>query len=325
MSLSSPISAAFRLVFRRPSLPLAEIAWRWSFSAGAWFLGFAFFAAYLGSLPVNSLDRLMLRSDQPALIARALRHIFSGSGFRFTVTGILLVLLLVLSWIVLGSLSRVALVRAAAAELGVSADSNGHALPTLLFLNFLRVAIAMAAILAIAGSIILASSFWASTHMSVAGAGILVGLGWLLAWFFWAFLNWLLSFTGALAPLEHGAFSSALAMFSRKKSAISLIGIVFGSCHLAAFAVAWMATSTALGLSGAVPLRGRVVLVAIVVMAYCALADFFYTGRLVAYVSLLRPEEAPVENPCIAQSFPPGGLSIDKGELILSDVPLLPA
>jgi hypothetical protein len=33
-------------VFRRPSIALAEVAWRWTFAAAAWFLGTIFFLLY---------------------------------------------------------------------------------------------------------------------------------------------------------------------------------------------------------------------------------------------------------------------------------------
>ena len=57
----NPISAVgigFRLLFRRPLIPLAEIAWRWTFAAAAWLLGIAFVFEYLGSLPVTNADTL---------------------------------------------------------------------------------------------------------------------------------------------------------------------------------------------------------------------------------------------------------------------------
>ena len=324
MSSSSPASVGFGTIFRRPSILLAEIAWRWSYAAAAWFLVSIFFAAYMGSLPVSALDRALLRSGQPALIARALHHIFSGSGFRFTTTGILLTIGLIIGWLVLGSLSRFAIVRAAASELGVGVDAGNRTVWGVIFLNFIRGAVALAAFSIVAGSVILTSSLWASPHPPSSGAALLVGLCWFLAWISWAFLNWLLSFASVLAPLEHSAAAalpSALKLITRKTGAVFFIGILFGCCHLAAFVAAWFAASTVLGLSGILPLRGLVVLLAVVAMSYCALVDFFYTGRLVAYVSLLRAEEASAVNAVFTPPFPQGGFSIDKDELILSDAP----
>src|SRR5216683_3123797 len=67
MSSFSPTSEGFRLIFRRPAIPLAEIAWRSTFATAAWLLGIAFVLEYMGSLPVNALDRLLLGTQQPVL------------------------------------------------------------------------------------------------------------------------------------------------------------------------------------------------------------------------------------------------------------------
>jgi len=108
MGLASPTAAGFRLVFRRPAVPLAEIAWRWSFGAAAWFLSAMYLFEYADSLPVNTVDRLLLATQQPMLIARAIRRIFEGSAFRFTQAGVLLAIALTLAWIVLASAGRAA-------------------------------------------------------------------------------------------------------------------------------------------------------------------------------------------------------------------------
>lgn len=281
-----------------------------------------FLVAYADSLPVNTLDRAMWHSGQPVLVGRALHRILAGSGFRFTVTAILLALSLTVGWIVLGSLSRVAIVRAAASDLGVGADSGNRASWSVIFLNFLRAAVVLAALSVAAGSIILASSLLSSSHASSPEATLLVGLCWFLAWISWAFLNWLLSFIAVLTPLDRGgvsAFSFALQLLTRRMGAVFLIGILFGCCHFAALVAAWVATSTVLGLSGTVPLWGIAALGSVVALTYCALADFFYTGRLVSYIALLRPEESPTGDTLIVPPFLPGSVSVDKDELILSD------
>ena len=94
-----------------PIIPLAEIAWRWSFTAAAWFLAAMFLLEYADTLPVNALDRLLLASQQPVLVGHALHRIFEGSAFRFTKAGILLAVALVIGWIVLASLGRTLTVR----------------------------------------------------------------------------------------------------------------------------------------------------------------------------------------------------------------------
>ena len=90
MRSPSPTAEGFRLIFRRPAIPLAEIAWRWSFAAAFWFLSASFLFQYADSLPANRVDRLLLGTHQPALILRALHRIVHGSALRFTAGGIVL-------------------------------------------------------------------------------------------------------------------------------------------------------------------------------------------------------------------------------------------
>src|SRR3954467_187717 len=112
MRSSSPTAEGFRLIFRRPAIPLAEIAWRWSFAAAFWFLSASFVLQYADSLPANRVDRLLLGTHQPALILRALHRIIHGSALRFTAGGIVVAIALVVTWIVVSSLGRAATLKA---------------------------------------------------------------------------------------------------------------------------------------------------------------------------------------------------------------------
>jgi len=102
----SATAEGFRLIFRRPAIPMAEIAWRWSFAAAFWFLAIMFVVEYSDSLSVNTVDRLLLGTRQPALILRALHRIFHGSALRFTTSGILVAISITIAWIILSSLGR---------------------------------------------------------------------------------------------------------------------------------------------------------------------------------------------------------------------------
>src|SRR5260370_813746 len=170
MSAMSPNSEGLRLIFRRPAIVFAEIAWRWSFAAATWFLGVMFLFEYADSLPVNSVERLMLGTQQPFLFLRAIQRIFHGSAFRFTEAGVLLAISLVLAWIVLASLGSAVTVRAVIEELGIAvSDTNERRVVfrPLLALNFLRAAVALPASLvpfslpvSSSGSCIWAHSSW---------------------------------------------------------------------------------------------------------------------------------------------------------------------
>src|SRR5271169_2065499 len=112
MKQRSPTAEGFRLLFRRPSFGLAEIAWRWSFGAAAALLLMFSFFEYLDTLPVSKDDLLLLRTTQPVLISRAVMHILRGSGFRVVETAVVLALTLGVAWIVVASLARAATIKA---------------------------------------------------------------------------------------------------------------------------------------------------------------------------------------------------------------------
>jgi hypothetical protein len=320
----SPAFVGFRCALRHPGISLAEITWRWTFAAAVWFLGTIFFIEYMGNLPVTALDRLLLASRQPALIERALHRIFAGSAVRFTVSGVLLASGLAIAWIVLASLGRAATVNSAAHELGIVADSNARPIATLLTLNFLRAAVSLAAVAGIVGSIVVASSFWASSHASVARAGQLVGIFWFLVWMTWGFLNWLLSLAGVFAVVKPGVTSalvSAAGLVIERTGAVFSLGMVFGIAHFGVFVATFGAAATTAGLTGTLGPGFVIVLESLIAIAYCAVADFLYTSRMIAYISMLREDELPAPIP--SEDLPLDGRSgsVDQSELILSDLP----
>ena len=94
----SPTVEGFRAAFRRPSLTLAEITWRWIVGATALALFLFGLFEYLNTLPVTNGELLMLRTRQPYLVWQAIAHMLRGSLNR-----------IVMSWIVAGSTSRSAL------------------------------------------------------------------------------------------------------------------------------------------------------------------------------------------------------------------------
>src|SRR5712692_3290797 len=107
-----------------------------------------FLVEYMGSLPVKPLDRLLLGTEQPVLVSRALQRIFHGSAFRFTEAGILLLVGLAIAWIALASLGRAATLSALLEEFGFASGSDRGAVRSLFALNFLRVAVTLAALVA---------------------------------------------------------------------------------------------------------------------------------------------------------------------------------
>ena len=185
----SPTAEGFRAAFRQPSLTLGEITWRWLVGATATLVFFFGLYHYLDSLPVNQGELLFLRSRQPYLVSEAIAHILRGSLGRVVLSGLLATMLLGVLWMVAGAVGRIATVRAlldyfqqdvagriSAASLAdagftrgngdansredinlkIAEKSPANSFPALVRLNFLRVGVAIAAVVGVLGSSILA-------------------------------------------------------------------------------------------------------------------------------------------------------------------------
>ena len=330
MNALSPTSHGFGLAFRRPAIALAEITWRWSFAAAVWVLGIMFLSEYMDSLPVTRADRLLLRTRQPELIARVIQRIFGGSAFRFTEAAILLAIGLTGAWIVLASLGRTATLRSVIDEFGLprAVKENGT-LPSLFGLNFLRTALSLAALASAIGAMFIASSFWASTHVPAAEASQGVFLLLFCILMAWVMLNWLLSasaiFVVANGRRAFAAIADTVRLCHEKTGPVFSAGALFGTAHVAAFVFASGAGFMALAAIGSIPASLIWFTQLILILAYCAIADFLYTGRLAAYVLIIRGEEASaIPGAPRLPTFPPwdAGSAVDQDELILGDVPL---
>jgi hypothetical protein len=330
MASTSPTAEGFRVLFRRPIIPLAEIAWRWSFAAAAWFLAAMFLLEYADTLPVKALDRLLLASQQPVLIGHAIHRIFEGRAFRFTKAGVLLTVALVIGWIVLASLGRTLTVRSLIEEFeGSDLLPRRGTMTSLLGLNFLRAAVALAAVAAGIGSLVAASSMWASTHVSVADAARLWFALLLITEIAWSVLNWFLSTSAIFAvngnedPFQ--AIASAVRFCVQRPGAFAASGTWFGLIHFGAFLFACGAGFTVLGAVGVIGARPLLFLELLIVLAYSAVVDLLHIGRLAAYVAAVRGNEGTASpEPAVR---PPGTLpnesaAVDPRELILSDGPL---
>lgn len=333
MRFPSPTAEGFRLIFRRPAIPLAEIAWRWSFALAFWFLAAMFLVEYANSLPVNILDRILIGTRQPALILRAIHRIFHGSALRFTVSGTILAIAITVAWIALASLGRAATLKAMIEELGIipSPSTRRGIMPisSLCGLNFLRAAVTLAAIVAGFGAVLIASGVWASTHLSVAGAARLWLALLFLVWTAWAALNWLLSTSTLFIATDHvGVFtavSTTVGWYRDRLGSVLAAGTWFGLVHTGAFLTAYGAGFTVLGMAQVLGAGPTLFLEFLIIAIYCAVADLLYIGRLTTYLAIIRGGPTfDLPEPQVPPPMFPGTerTSIDQSELILSDVPL---
>jgi hypothetical protein len=348
----SPTAEGFRAAFRRPSLTLAEISWRWAVGVTATVLFFFGLLEYLNTLPVTNGELLFLRSRQPYLVSQAIAHILRGSLSRAVMSGMLAVPLLTLLWIVAAAVGRMATVRAlldyfrrdvggyVASNVSTSgAVSRGTPFPALVRLNFLRAAVALAALCGFLGAAILAGFASPDAHPRP-GLTFLLFLPLAgLVYLAWSCLNWLLSLAGIFA-VRNGedtveAISAAARFFRERTGPVAAVSTWIGLAHLVTFVGAATVVSMPLGLAPLVPWRLVVAAMVVITAAYFALADWLYMVRLAGYVCIAEmPEALMASVPPSPRPVPPGGLpvvasraplqtTIDRDEPILSDVPNL--
>ena len=354
---TSPTSEGFRAAFRRPSLTLAEISWRWTAGATAAALFVFALFEYLDTLLVTNGELLFLRSRQPYLVGEAIAHILRGSLNRVVIAGILGVFLLASLWIVAASVGRIATVRslldyfrrnlagnvtAAATNDGekvgavvATGDSLENPWRALIRLNFLRVAVALSALLGLVGASILAGFASPEAHPRPGVAFFLfLPLAALVCLVGWA-LNWLLSLAGVFAVRDGSdaveSITAAISLCCERTGALFAVSGWTGLAHLVAFVGATMAASVPVGFVAVVPWRLVVAGMLLATLAYFTIADWLYMVRLAGYVCIAEMPEAllvastPSAPPrpvgTNAPPVPPLETTIDQTEPILSDLP----
>ena len=333
MSRPSPTIEGFRATIRRPSLTFAEIVWRWTVGATAWALLIFWFVEYLDTLPVTSGDRVLLSTRQPVLVGRAIAHIFRGSLNRAVLAALFAMIAVTFLWIVAASIGRVANVRSLL-EYFRSGDSFNtpselrdtfapRPLPSLIDLSFLRAALTLSALLAVVGAAVLVSfvSTKANPHPGLVVILFLPLAG--LICVVWSALNWLLSLAGIFVVRDGedalGALSAAVTFVRIKLGPVFAVSAWTGLAHLTALSVAGTAVSLPLAFLRLAPTQLVIAAVILVMLAYLAVADWLYIARLAGYVCIAEMPEATAESAPLPPPQPQ--ISIDRDELILSDVP----
>jgi hypothetical protein len=325
MARRSPTLEGFRILFRMPSLGLAEIAWRWALGA-AFMASFTFaILQYLNSLPVTAGDLLMLRTRHPVIVSRAIAHILAGSASRFLAAMIVLAMALGVAWIVVAALGRAVTLKSLVIYFSPDRDLP---LPVglLIGLNGLRAALALAAIVASFGGLLLAGAVSPKNDPSPGSAMLIFLTLGLFVWLFWAMLNWLLSLAAVFAVGEGattlGAIVAAVDLLRQRPGAIVAASIWFGLAHGVAYVVASSMVAFPLAFTGLLPVgivAGGVIVTALI---YFAIVDYLYVGRLAAYLFIADSPEIPETENLPVPPAPYSGARVDPGELILSDLPL---
>jgi hypothetical protein len=343
MQSRSPTLEGFRAMLLRPSVGLAEIAWRWSFGAACVALLVVSALEYLDTLPVSPGDLLLLRTRQPWLISHAMARIFSGSALRAIETLVALAVALAIAWLGVASLGRAATLKALFVHFAESRSprsaygQRGQLRPPdlggLFGLNFLRLAVTLAAVVGGLATVWIGAGV-SSVEDSAPAAAVLICLSvlMLLGWL-WSALNWFLSLAAVFVVAEardtFAAIASTIDLVRQHFAPVFAAGVWFGLAHLTVFVAASSIVVFPLGLAEFLP-RGAVLGgVVLVILLYFAAADFLYIGRLAAYVGIVGVPETPGAA-SLVQTGPRSGpdsaprmtsAAVDPDELILSDTP----
>lgn len=338
MSSLSPTIEGFRAAFRRPSLTSAEIAWRWTFGATAAALVLFGCIEFLATVPVTRSNSVLLSTHQPLLVERAIAQMLRGMGNRAVLAALLVAFVLSASWVAAASIGRLVTVRALFEYFRtgtVSDESNGtwgfntRPFRALIDLNFLRLALFLATILSFGGTAILASFVFSAPHPRPGlGFTLFSGLATLICIVGWS-LNWWLSLAGIFAVRDGeealSALSAAVAFFRKHRTSVSAVSTWTGLAHLVAFFTATSLISLPLAFIPVVPARLVIAAMLLITLIYFSVADWLYIARLAGYIFIVeRSAEllmTPRRPPLPPQGIASSNITIDRDELILSDIP----
>jgi hypothetical protein len=317
---------------------MAEIAWRWSFGAALALLAGFGFLEYLDTLPVSTTDMLLLRSRQPFLVSQAVADIFHGSAPRAIQATLVLALALSLGWIVIASWGRAVTLTSLLEDFRDRTAEPRWRFRSLSGLNALRVAAALGAVVGFLAAFILSGAVSPDSDPSP-GAAFLVFLTIvMMVATAWLVVNWFLSLSAVFVVAEgqdtFGALSAAVGLCRDRTGAVAAASSWFCLAHVVAFVVGSSIVAFPLAFAGVLPAGVVIGGVLLVALAYFAIVDLLYMGRLAAYVAIVeRPAPAPEPVPIAALSHVgdaatagalPEASGIDPDELILSDVPQEP-
>lgn len=184
-----------------------------------------------------------------------------------------------------------------AEEIASAADTSAHHLRSLAGLHFLRVMIFGLAVLACAGALFAAGllSPHDDPHPGIAFLAFF-SLGSVIFLAVTA-LNWLLSLATLYVVRDgedsFGAISSAINLCQDRLGAVLAVGIWFGLAHLTFFLMATSIVGFPLSFLTIVPPGFVLIAMTLITLAYLAVADSLYIGRLAGYAAILEAPAIP--------------------------------
>lgn len=281
MTAGVALRRGFAQIAERPSAFLAEFAWRWAFGTAISVLLLIAAAEYLDSIEIFS------------------GHVFADAGTHFFRLAAVLVCGIVLLAVFATAAGRNAILL----QLFASDTAPGN-FRALLWLNFLRAVLLLAAVLATIGvwlfaALVSGDSGHIVPLLDAAGFWLVFCPITLLVWMVFAWLYWIVTLASLPAVLTgmpaRDALAAALEWFYERPVDLGLITIAFGFLRLVSV---WAALQLVVGI---IAMRNysratELGLLAVIAAMYCLLSDYLFVSRMGAYASLIQNSKCKIRN-----------------------------
>jgi hypothetical protein len=287
----NPITQGIKAVWRDPALFLMEILWRWSFIIVACLLIVSAGVMLLGPLHIGNAWESASRSRDPQRMGQLVLGVALLLGARtIMIAALVIPLAIALLWSIFSALGRFVTVRRLRTGL------TSLRFRSLLAIQVLRGFISWFTL------ILLAAAILGETLIATRGPQpdlvlfyVMMTPTVVLIAAFWLICNWYLSLAAIFGRQEHtfrGAIRQARQTVRLQRSDFAGTGFVFLLIRIALLLVVVAICGLTSGMAGTAP-QNYFALLMVVLLAYLALAYFFYMSRMAAYLALAAARVEP--------------------------------
>jgi hypothetical protein len=287
----NPITQGIKAVWRDPALFLMEILWRWSFIIVACLLIVSAGVMLLGPLHIGNAWESASRSRDPQRMGQLVLGVALLLGARtIMIAALVIPLAIALLWSIFSALGRFVTVRRLRTGL------TSLRFRSLLAIQVLRGFISWFTL------ILLAAAILGETLIATRGPQpdlvlfyVMMTPSVVLIAAFWLICNWYLSLAAIFGRQEHtfrGAIRQARQTVRLQRSDFAGTGFVFLLIRIALLLVVVAICGLSSGMAGAAP-QNYFALLMVVLLAYLAVAYFFYMSRMAAYLALAAARVDP--------------------------------
>src|ERR1051326_320004 len=286
----NPITQGIKAVGRDPALFLVEILWRWSFVIVACLLIASAGAILLGPLHIGNALVSASGSRDPQRMGQLALMVVLILGVKAIVAAIAVPLAIALLWSIFSALGRFVTVRRLRSGLNSLRFRSIFALQLLRgFISWFSLVLLVAAIF---GETLIATRGPKPDlllyYLMMMPSVVLIAA-------FWLVCNWYLSLAAIFGRAEQtfrGAIRHARQTVRLQRSDFAGTGFVFLLVRVALLLVAVAICGLTSGMAGTSP-QNYFVLLMVVLLAYLAVAYFFYMSRMAASLALAAARVEP--------------------------------